>query len=630
MRISACLIAKNEEKNIARCIESFKDAADEIVLVDTGSTDRTVEIAMSYGAKVFYYPWDNNFSNARNHALKRAHGDWVIFLDADEYFADGTGTNIKRILAMIHQKNDINSVLCKCSHIDVISKKVKNTDFHIRIFRNSPTMRYLGNIHESLSTGGKPLKMYTVSERDLKIYHTGYSNDIIESKFQRNLGLLLEDMKNGIGGNILYYYLSDCYFGLGNYEFAIKYANTYIASGEKTLGFDNRPYHNLITSMILLKKKPEEILAVINKAIELFPEHPGFQNSLAVVLMNQGKFEMALAVFQKVIKMQSVYKNIETNDIPGQMYLIYNYMASIYKHKNDVINALDYYNRSLHENKYYENSFAGLIKIIRSEPPEEIIAFLKSIYSEYDVKDVEFLVKNLSNLKLGKVLLYYVNVWRNRFEQEDSTVMYTFLANSNYEEAFELFYRCYLKEYSSWISLFSIVSALLSEKAENIELIKYAVKPSYKRIIDAYTQSVSDQILIHEDYRCYIALLKEFILLADKDKLVKLLNVKYKFSIDLSASIGDIFKDMDKYHEAIEQYHEVILRNNSVTSGLYVKVGFCHYKLREYGEALLNFEQALDMGYNNNDIRDLLCWIQEQCNDSQVKQRAASVSEKIH
>ena len=86
MKISACVITKNEEKNIARCINSYKDIVDEIILVDTGSTDNTVEIAKSLGAKIYYYEWQNDFSAAKNYALSMAKGDWIIFLDADEFF----------------------------------------------------------------------------------------------------------------------------------------------------------------------------------------------------------------------------------------------------------------------------------------------------------------------------------------------------------------------------------------------------------------------------------------------------------------------------------------------------------------------------------------------------------------
>ena len=83
MKVSACLITKNEAENILRCLESLREIADEVIVVDTGSKDNTKELALNHGAKVYHFQWDNNFSNARNFALDQINSDWVIFLDAD-------------------------------------------------------------------------------------------------------------------------------------------------------------------------------------------------------------------------------------------------------------------------------------------------------------------------------------------------------------------------------------------------------------------------------------------------------------------------------------------------------------------------------------------------------------------
>jgi glycosyltransferase involved in cell wall biosynthesis len=78
------MIVKNEETTLPKCLGSVKDFVDEIVVLDTGSTDKTTQIAQQFGAKVHYFPWNNNFSSARNEALKYVTGDWILVLDADE------------------------------------------------------------------------------------------------------------------------------------------------------------------------------------------------------------------------------------------------------------------------------------------------------------------------------------------------------------------------------------------------------------------------------------------------------------------------------------------------------------------------------------------------------------------
>ena len=105
MKISACVITKNEEKNIVKWLDCMKEIADEIIVVDTGSKDNTVETAKKYDAKVYEIKWENDFSAAKNYAIDRASGDWIIFLDADEYFTKRSLIHIKKyILENIYYK----------------------------------------------------------------------------------------------------------------------------------------------------------------------------------------------------------------------------------------------------------------------------------------------------------------------------------------------------------------------------------------------------------------------------------------------------------------------------------------------------------------------------------------------
>ena len=98
MKISACVITKNEEKNIGKWLQEMSAIADEMIVVDTGSTDNTVNMAKRAGAKVYHFKWINDFAAAKNHAIEQATGDWILFLDADEYFSDETQHNVRNLL----------------------------------------------------------------------------------------------------------------------------------------------------------------------------------------------------------------------------------------------------------------------------------------------------------------------------------------------------------------------------------------------------------------------------------------------------------------------------------------------------------------------------------------------------
>src|SRR5579862_9633682 len=95
--ISACIIAKNEEKNLGRCLTSLHASVDEIIVVDTGSTDRTVEIARAHGARVFNFPWCDHFSAARNESLSHAGGRWIIWIDADDELIEAAPRALRKL-----------------------------------------------------------------------------------------------------------------------------------------------------------------------------------------------------------------------------------------------------------------------------------------------------------------------------------------------------------------------------------------------------------------------------------------------------------------------------------------------------------------------------------------------------
>ncbi|HAK73389.1 MAG TPA: glycosyl transferase family 2, partial [Sporomusaceae bacterium] len=264
MTLSACMIVKNEEDVISRCIKSYYEAVDEIIVVDTGSKDRTVEIAKKNGARVYYFAWQDDFAAAKNFALSKAKGDWIIFLDADEYFANHTGNNIRSFLLNLDES--FNSVACKMLNLDQSSGKLLDEITHIRIFKNDKYIRYVNPIHEMLLNRGKSKKMnaFLADPRDIVIHHTGYSYDNRQQKAKRNLELLLRELPKAPEKPAYYQYIADCYFGLENWEKVIEYTNLFMNSGTKMVGYNVRPHQNLIDAMLKLKHSSEDIMDQID------------------------------------------------------------------------------------------------------------------------------------------------------------------------------------------------------------------------------------------------------------------------------------------------------------------------------------------------------------------------------
>lgn len=210
--ISLCMIVKNEEDNLARCLDSTMDIVDEIIIVDTGSTDSTIEIAESYGARVFNHPWEGNFSKARNYSLKHATCDWILILDADEELNNDDIPIIKEVT----ENNDCLAVSF------IIKNKYKNSTQEgyaqmVRLFKNSYGIYYKGIVHNTIHYSGKCL--YS----SIKIIHHGYnlSEDKMEEKFLRTSTLLKKQLESDPHNPVPYMYIGVAYLDRRMYEDAI-------------------------------------------------------------------------------------------------------------------------------------------------------------------------------------------------------------------------------------------------------------------------------------------------------------------------------------------------------------------------------------------------------------------------
>jgi len=200
--ISVCLIVKNEEKYIDNCLASVKKIADELIVVDTGSTDRTVEIARKYTDKIYFQPWKDSFSEARNHYLQYARGKWIFQIDADEELVQDDIPVIRKAI----QEHSLDGVM-----VQIVSKLRNGRSEAIhsveRIFRNNGVIHYEGRVHNRI-VGMKNAKVYPI-----RLIHYGYDLKQYQSmqKFERTVSLLKMDLKDDPNNPITYHYLSCSY-----------------------------------------------------------------------------------------------------------------------------------------------------------------------------------------------------------------------------------------------------------------------------------------------------------------------------------------------------------------------------------------------------------------------------------
>jgi glycosyltransferase involved in cell wall biosynthesis len=177
--ISLCMIVKDEEANLARCLKSVKGVADEVIIVDTGSRDNTVPIAKSFGANLYFHKWEDNFAIPRNIAIDKALGNWILILDADETLDQDSIEEVKRLT----------------KRSDVIGFRVL-IQLHpgwtemksVRLFRNLPTLRFTGVYHEELQVSKE--MQHRFIDTGVKVIHKPFSPSDFNKKYERNMRML--------------------------------------------------------------------------------------------------------------------------------------------------------------------------------------------------------------------------------------------------------------------------------------------------------------------------------------------------------------------------------------------------------------------------------------------------------
>ena len=225
--VSACAIMKNEISHVEAWLNNVRVFAQEIIVVDTGSTDGTNEfLAKQSDVKLISYEWQHDFAQAKNVALQEATGDWLVFTDADECFYHPKNI-IEYLRQLDKQSADIDVIFCPIDNIDADNNnEIINSDVVPRIIRNYVGIKYMGAVHEQLTKGGEPWQdiKYVVADRNLAIRHTGYSTKVIPFKHQRNYEILCQVMGKSNKPEMYYGFLSESLLGMEKYQQALEYA----------------------------------------------------------------------------------------------------------------------------------------------------------------------------------------------------------------------------------------------------------------------------------------------------------------------------------------------------------------------------------------------------------------------
>ena len=291
--VSLCMIVRNEEASLPRCLSSVRDAVDEIIVVDTGSVDRTVDIALSFGARVFHYEWQNDFAAARNEALRHATGEWVLVLDADEEMKKEDVEKLKllaRITGVLGFGLPIRSLGERGNVI---------VNYMTRFFRNRPDIRFRRRVHEGVEPSIREIGGRIWRLTHVEILHHGYRDPkyTAEKAMGRNFALLFEALRENPKDPDILTYLGKSFLALGDkkkaralFEKAAKVSNGFLS---KLVAYLD------LASLDLMEGKPDEALEHLFWVKEQDPYLPDVYYLLGKAYEHKKLWREAIECFEK-------------------------------------------------------------------------------------------------------------------------------------------------------------------------------------------------------------------------------------------------------------------------------------------------------------------------------------------
>jgi len=315
--LSLCMIVKNEEHFLRRCLASVASYVDEIIVVDTGSTDRSKAIAGEFTDKIYDHEWDDDFSHARNSALNKATGDWILVLDADELIAESDLQSIRKTISdtrydafFLIQYNYNNDPLI--SNWLPVKEKSKYSGDYLgywrnrigRLFRNRAEIRYQGRVHEVIDAALKGLKSTTL---EIPIHHH-MDDDPSKPKKERQLNYLRiieKELARRPDGRLSASAGAVCMYHAHDYARAIEYFRE-----ANRLGFDtDTNLENLAEAHYRLNQW-NEAYDIYSRLFQSGYSSLSLYNNFANLLVKRGNFSRAAELLGLALSLDGLAEEI--------------------------------------------------------------------------------------------------------------------------------------------------------------------------------------------------------------------------------------------------------------------------------------------------------------------------------
>ncbi|MBM7566610.1 tetratricopeptide repeat-containing glycosyltransferase family 2 protein [Paenibacillus sacheonensis] len=424
--ITLCMIVKNEERDLPRCLRSAKGIADQIVVVDTGSTDGTVEMARKFGAAVVRSEWTEDFAGARNKGLVHAEGEWILFLDADEELDAGTREQLRTLA----QHREITGYFLNVWNYSGDGGDGATINPVLRMFRNDRRYRFEGRIHEQIAA---PIMRHTPQARfhlsDVIIHHYGYRREVVaaKDKVNRNRTLLELAIQEEPDNRFNWYNLGVEYFRAGEVGEAL----SAFRRARDGIDYASVSYAHLLvkheTSCLQVLRRWEEALRSAEEGLIWYAEYPDLQHARGVSLAALGRRRQAAEAFAAALAIGKAPALYHTEDGMGTYQSAY-WLGTMHEAEQDMETAAHWYTEAV---RHKSSLLAPLYRLCRmmnvSSVPERLAAFIETRFTLASPRAVDKLAGILLDCGCHEALRLWLGKWAERADEGERAVLQPWL-----------------------------------------------------------------------------------------------------------------------------------------------------------------------------------------------------------
>lgn len=571
MSLSLCMIVKNEENNLERCLESIKDIVDEMIIVDTGSTDDTIKIAEKYSAKIFFYKWDNSFANARNYSLSKASKDWILIMDADDELKSEDKDKVIKLID--NENNRLDAYYGETlSYLGNSSDNTILSSMNIRFIKNGKGYKFSGDIHEQITPGNEDAdKQNFIGLVDIKFYHYGYLDKVVKekNKRKRNMDILQKRLKENPNDAFTLFNMSTEYIGNHEYAEALKYLKKAYKNFNPSFGFGSKLILKMIACNEMLQQF-DDCLTLIEDGLKYYPDCTDFEFYRTNIFFMKKQYFSAIESAKKCISMGE--SPVLLRECLGVgTYRPYYLLGIIYSNIGDYDASYKCFDEVLKLNPKFSDAIFRISEImaIKNMSIDEIKKKLESYFDNINQETNLLLSKNFYIQNKFDIAYNYAEKSESFNENMLEIYFYKGICLfylENYNESLEYLYKIKDGKYYKDAIYCSILCELFIKNYENVD--------NLLNITQNFNESEETMV-----YKTFISIIKEneHIQLAnDKENSKKFIKPIFKLlEILLRANC---FKQFEKAVQLLNLIHD---------DSIFILLGKLYYK---YGYSSLAYE----------------------------------------